>query len=199
MPDPNNPYITPEVVGRMLDAISEGRPTYRACRENGLRTLHWLKTVTADPDLAAAVSQAEKCGAQRMVEEALEIADTDPDPHRARVRMIGRHWIAGRVYREKYGDQNNLTVSIGVDLSGALMAARQRVLTAVKVESLPAPPAPGRAEYSDACDPGATQAEPAFPDPLEDQGDSIVTRPDRVSRELAEIIRQPVLLDDVLD
>lgn len=187
--------VTLEIAARMLAAIAEGRPVYRACKENVITDLDWIEAQLRDPELAAAATKAEKARAYRYMDEAIEIADTDPDPHRARVRTHVRMTAAARFDRNKFGDQPQ-PVQLAVSFSGTLDAARARVLTAVKVEALPTPPVPGHVAY---CDLYATSTEPAFHDPLEAEGDSIVTRPDKVSRELAEMVRLPATLDDALD
>lgn len=107
-----------------------------------------------------------------------------------------RNWIASRIFREKYGETTpNVAIHVGA-ISGALAEARQRVLIGAKVETLPSPPMPDRVEY---CDLDATSAAPVFNDPLERQGDSVATRPDKVSRDLAEMVRLPTTLGDALD
>ena len=191
--------VTPEIEARMIAAIADGRPVYRATAENGITALDWVRAVIGNPELAAAVRHAEHARAQRLMDEALEIADTDLDPHRARVRTHVRMKSAGAYDRNKFGESIPQTVNVAVAIDGALAEARGRVLNAVLVPALPSPPTPGRAEYSTECDPGATTDEVPFYDPMQDQGDSIATRPDKVARELAEMVRLPRTLGDALD
>jgi hypothetical protein len=64
--------------------------------------------------------------AAAMVRQALELAETDPDPARARNRMAIRQWIAGRVAREQWGDRVDVAVDQRVSITAALEAAELR-------------------------------------------------------------------------
>ena len=191
--------MTPEIEDRMIAAIADGRPVYRAAAENGITAYDWVEAWHRNPDLAVRIHKAEKARAQKLMDEALEIADRDPDPHRSRVRTHVRLKSAGAYDRNKFGESLPQTINLGVSLTGALAEARGRVLNAVLVPALPSPPTPGRAEYSTDCDHDATIEDVPFYDPLQDQGDSIATRPDKVARELAEMVRLPRTLDEALD
>lgn len=62
-----------------------------------------------------------------MVRQALELAESDPDPARARNRMAIRQWIAGRVARDAWGDRVDVSVDQRVSITAALEAAESRV------------------------------------------------------------------------
>ena len=62
-----------------------------------------------------------------MVRQALELAESDPDPARARNRMAIRQWIAGRVAREAWGDRVDVAIDQRVSIAAALEAAEGRV------------------------------------------------------------------------
>ena len=46
-----------------------------------------------------------------MADEIIEIADTEPDPNRARVRIDARKWWASKVNKKDYGDRVTAEVS----------------------------------------------------------------------------------------
>lgn len=105
-----------------------------------------------------------------MVRQALELAETDPDPARARNRMAIRQWIAGRVAREQWGDRVDVAIDQRVSITAALEAADararpirdlSRVVDAETVE-LAAIPAPAATDNET----GARPA-PALPDPFD--------------------------------
>ena len=46
-----------------------------------------------------------------LADEIVEIADTEPDPNRARVRIDARKWYAAKVNKKDYGDRVSAEVS----------------------------------------------------------------------------------------
>ena len=66
--------------------------------------------------------------ADQMVDQALVIADTCLNPHRARNQIELRKWIASKLHPATYGDKIDLNVTNTVDISGAIEAARARVV-----------------------------------------------------------------------
>ena len=68
-------------------------------------------------------AHAREMRADRIVDEIIDIADNEPDPHRARVMVDTRKWVASKFYPKMYADRPerentaNVTVVLG-DLSG---------------------------------------------------------------------------------
>lgn len=123
MPAPTNP----DVIEAVLAAFATGVPLAKACRENGITSPHVYQKMRDDPRWSAAWPAAREMHAAALVEQAAELADADPDPARARNRMHARHWMAGRVAREQWGDRVDVAVDQRVSIVAALEAAEGRV------------------------------------------------------------------------
>ena len=56
-------------------------------------------------------ARAREAQADTLADEITEIADTEPDPNRARVRVDARKWIASKLKPKRYGDRIDVEVS----------------------------------------------------------------------------------------
>lgn len=54
-------------------------------------------------------ARACEARAERYAEEIVEIADTEEDPQRARVRVDARKWVASKLLPRKYGHRVDVT------------------------------------------------------------------------------------------
>lgn len=77
-------------------------------------------------DMTQQYESMQQCRAEAMVEEVVEIADSDLDPMRARNRIDARKWYASKMKPNKFGEKIQLDVNTNVDLSNALIEARAR-------------------------------------------------------------------------
>lgn len=121
------PPTRPDVIESVLAAFATGVPLAKACRENGVTSPHVYQKMRDDPRWSSAWPAAREMHAAALVEQAAELADTDPDPARARNRMHARHWMAGRVAREAWGDRVDVAIDQRVSIAAALEAAEGRV------------------------------------------------------------------------
>jgi len=80
------------------------------------------------PHLAANIAQAMAIQAHALADEAKEIADTDPDPNRARNRINVRQWLAARRNPKEYGDKMEVTSNHSISVLTVLTEARGRLL-----------------------------------------------------------------------
>ncbi len=166
MPAPTDPGV----IQAVLATFATGVPLAKACREHGITDPHVYQKMRDDPRWAAAWPAARELHAAALVEQAAELADTDPDPARARNRMHARHWMAGRVARETWGDRVDVAIDQRVSIAAALEAADARArpirdLTRVvdaETVDLASIPAPTAADNETV----ARQA-PALPDPFD--------------------------------
>lgn len=82
----------------------------KICEESGMPDRgtfgDWSKRT---PELRAQYDQAFIDRRDTYFDEMIDIADTDPDPHRAKVRIEARKWAWARQDRSRFGDK------IGVD------------------------------------------------------------------------------------
>jgi hypothetical protein len=119
----------------------------------GLPSFSGWRGMTADrPDIQQACAQARKARAAHLVEEALQIADEEPerkgdgsiDPGSIRWaenRANQRKWMAERLDRDAFGQQVQVDMQLhaSIDIRGVLAEARGRVIDA-QAEQPPALP-----------------------------------------------------------
>lgn len=78
----------------------------KICAEPGMPTRQtfneWRKRT---PELEAQYDRACEDRKDTFFEELIEIADTEPDPQRARNRMDARKWAWARMDRKRFGDR----------------------------------------------------------------------------------------------
>jgi hypothetical protein len=130
---------------RALEMIAGGALTKQICAELNVRAAA-LRMWLAAPTRAAEVARAREAGAAALVEEAKAIADCelpiiDPetfeavnDVSRDKLRIQTRHWIAERVDRAAWGQQQQ---QLTINLNGLhLDALRSRSLPKADVVDL---------------------------------------------------------------
>ena len=61
--------------------------------------------MSKDAVLADQYARARELQAQHYANEIVEIADTDTDANRARVRIDARKWVACKLLPKKYGEK----------------------------------------------------------------------------------------------
>ena len=106
----------------IIERLEEGVMLRAICKELSLsvRTImHWCED---DRDgFAARYARARLACWDCVAEEAVWIADNEPDPQRARVMVDTRKWLLSKLHPDKYGDK----IGVGVDgLTGFLTALR---------------------------------------------------------------------------
>lgn len=79
------------------------------CGEMGLSLDAWNKLMMKDNELYQAYLRARECQSTAIVDEIVEIADTDPDWGRARNRIEARKWVAGKWHRAQFGDRTEIS------------------------------------------------------------------------------------------
>lgn len=68
-----------------------------------------MKWLHQNPDFAEQYARAREAQQDTYADEITFIADTEPDPQRARVRIDARKWHASKLSPKKYGDKVDLT------------------------------------------------------------------------------------------
>ena len=63
-----------------------------------------------------------------MIDETIDIADTEQNPHTARNKIGARQWAAERRLRKDYGASMDVNLTERVDIGGALIEARKRIV-----------------------------------------------------------------------
>lgn len=92
----------------------------------GLSFTQFYRVLDAFPELSASYSRLKETRVDRLVDETIEIADTEPNPFKAKVRIEARQWLASKLIPKTYGDRLDLNLQTTVDLRGALEEAKSR-------------------------------------------------------------------------
>ena len=82
------------------------------CQDNDMpseKTVY--KWLTAHVEFATMYTRAREMRANMVADDTIEIADTEPDPQKARVRIDARKWWAGKTSPKKYGDKIQQEIS----------------------------------------------------------------------------------------
>ncbi len=122
--------ITAIKVQSVIDGIITGKTLKNAMEDEGVSPPLFFRYLKEHPSAEEAYNLAQQARSEIIVDEILEIADTEADPQRARVRVEARKWYASKMIPKKYGDRIDLNVSGTVDINAALLEAKQRVLPA---------------------------------------------------------------------
>jgi len=98
-----------DVAGTICQEIMAGKSLREICaREDmpGASTVYaWLRE---HPEFQEGYALAREVQADVLADEVIEIADTEPDPNRARVMIDARKWLASKLRPKKYGDHLKL-------------------------------------------------------------------------------------------
>jgi hypothetical protein len=98
-----------DVADTICQEIMTGKSLREICAQEGMpaaSTVYaWLGQY---PEFSAQYARAREVQADVLADEILEIADSDPDPNRARVMIDARKWRASKLRPKKYGDRVEL-------------------------------------------------------------------------------------------
>lgn len=102
--------FSPDVANTICMEIMAGKGLREVCAMEGMpgtsTVYSWLRE---HPEFQDAYARAREIQADVLADEVVEIADTEPDPNRARVMIDARKWLAGKLRPKKYGDR------VGID------------------------------------------------------------------------------------
>ena len=111
----------------ICDRIARGRGLISVCNDPGMPTYSTVRKWLKEHDFFARdYARARVDQADTYADEIVEIADTEPDPNRARVRVEARKWTASKLRPQAYGDRIDLNVQGSLDLRAVLAGAEAR-------------------------------------------------------------------------
>lgn len=86
--------------------LMEGKTLTNICRLDTMpkysTVCQWLAT---EPEFAEKYTRAREVQADYFADETVDIADNEPDPAVAKVKIDARKWHAGKTRPKKYGDK----------------------------------------------------------------------------------------------
>lgn len=127
MPNPGKP-LTPEMAEKVIDGILAGKSQAVIAEEIGCALSTLGKWIQVNTEFGNAVRAARAEAAHLLMDETITIADTDPDPQRARNRIQARQRLAETRNRSAYGPSVDMNVTQRMDVGTVLLEARRRAL-----------------------------------------------------------------------
>jgi len=99
----------PDVADTICRELMAGKSLREICAMEGMpgasTVFRWLRE---HPEFQECYARAREIQADILADEIIEIADTEPDPNRARVMIDARKWLASKLRPKKYGDRVEL-------------------------------------------------------------------------------------------
>ena len=105
-----------ELAASICERIALGESLRAICRDEGMpdeRTIfRWLSQDTA---FCQDYARARESRADVHAEAVIDIADTEEDPAKARVRVDARKWYASKMNAKKYGERQAIDLEANVN------------------------------------------------------------------------------------
>lgn len=102
-----------QAIGDMIcGLIAEGNSLNKICQSDEMphraTVYRWLRQ---NDDFSDNYTRAKEDAADWFAEQIVEIADSEEDPNKARVRIDARKWIASKLKSKNYGEKQQMEVS----------------------------------------------------------------------------------------
>ena len=98
--------FTAELAESICRELAEGRSLKQIQHDDGMPSMttvmRWLE---AKPEFRDQYARARERQAHHYAAEIVEIADTEEDPAKARVRIDARKWVASKLLPKAYGER----------------------------------------------------------------------------------------------
>lgn len=106
MPGGRPSKYTKALAARICAHIADGRSLRSICREDDMPGMSTVFEWLADkPEFAEQYAHARDAQADALADEIVDIADTEEDAAKARVRVDARKWVASKLKPKRYGDR----------------------------------------------------------------------------------------------
>jgi hypothetical protein len=100
---------TPELLHSICEQIANGVSLRKVCAERGMPSVGLVcKWLSEDKAFSEQYTRARERQADGFFDEIVDIADTEEDPQKARVRIDARKWVAGKMRPKVYGEKLDL-------------------------------------------------------------------------------------------
>ena len=153
VPDPKPPRLPPEsrellhtqyqqMFERVIEQVYRGR-SLQSLLEEDYRVISYedfLRWIKRDPMRHERFKEAQESRTEFIAGEILEIADAEDsieDVQRSRLKIDTRKWLMGAWNRKRYGETKTLEMAGSISITGALAAARERMIEAEVVDVTP--------------------------------------------------------------
>lgn len=96
-------------VDAICERIGTGESLRAICRGDDMPALSTVfRWLSIHKEFSDQYARAREEQAEALADEITDIADTEEDVQRARVRIDARKWVAGKLKPKKYGDKTQL-------------------------------------------------------------------------------------------
>ena len=123
-----------DICARLLIRDAAGNlPTLRdLCKADPNLPQEWTiyKWMAQNADFAQMYARAREERAHMIADEIIQIADTEEDPQRARVRIDARKWWVGKANAKHYGDKTQVDLTVTKDVGAMTDAELERIAAA---------------------------------------------------------------------
>lgn len=121
-----SPERKAEIQSKVCQGIASGKSLRKVCEEdNSLPTKETIRVwLIEDAGFSAQYARAREEQADFYADEITEIADTEEDPNKARVRIDARKWAASKLKPKVYGDRLTLDGDITMKMDDDSLNAR---------------------------------------------------------------------------
>lgn len=99
-----HPY-TPELGEQLCEHIASGHSLRSWCREKEMGMAVTYRWQREHPEFAEQYARAREDAADTLVDDLMEIAESEPDVQRAKLKCDTRKWVASRMKPKSYGDK----------------------------------------------------------------------------------------------
>jgi len=133
--------LAAEICALMITRKEDGNPMSLRdiCKLDGMPAEGTVyRWIGENPDFGEMYAHAREERSHLMAEDTIHIADTEPDPHKARVRIDARKWYAAKLNRKDYGDSLDLGGSLAMKLTDEQLESRLALLIGKAAASGPA-------------------------------------------------------------
>ena len=103
---------TQEIADNICKLLAGGLSLRKICLMDGMPHIDTVRRWLIEEDKATfhvQYTRAREEQADFYADEITEIADTEEDPNKARVRIDARKWVASKLKPKKYGDKIDVT------------------------------------------------------------------------------------------
>lgn len=123
------PMYNDQLANTICRRIANGESLRAICDDKAMpdrgTVFEWIEKY---PEMATKYAQARARQQDAFAEDGVYIADTEPDPARARVRVAARQWYAERVAPKKYGAKIEHSGSVDGNIHVTFAAEDEKIM-----------------------------------------------------------------------
>lgn len=96
---------TEELGARICASIADGKSARQTCRDVSIDLTTLYKWLRDHEEFSKQYARAREDAADTLVDDLMEIAETEEDVQRAKLKIDARKWVAARMKPKSWGDR----------------------------------------------------------------------------------------------